>query len=168
METVGLSNFYLLKLLRGNLEVENFCDVFSSDTISKAALQWKDERRPCIIIVNTAKYSEQGEHFICILVERNLATVYDSLALRLETVCPEIIIDFKKNGKNVSFALSEPIQSETSAYCGVYCIYFTLMLSPRQFPKREGLQKFSRADKARNDEIVLHNVKTLLKNNAQN
>ena len=164
MEDVGLTNIYLNKLLRDKLAVKKFVDVFSADTIPFKLLADKQHAEK-ILIANTATLAEKGEHFICILVQQDELTIYDSLALNLQTASPEIYSACKKSGKKIAFALSRPVQAETSAFCGVYCIYFVLMLCPEQFPKRQKVKKFNKANLAKNDDIVLENVTTLINSN---
>lgn len=164
MEDVGLTNIYLIKLLRDKLAIKKFVDVFSADTIPFKLLVDRQGKEK-IFIANTATLAEKGEHFICILVQRDELTIYDSLALNLQTASPEIFSVCKKSGKKITLALSRPIQAETSAFCGVYCIYFVLMLCPEQFPNRLKLKKFNKSDLTKNDDIVLNNVTSLINSN---
>jgi len=159
---IGLTNHYLDSVLRRKLRLKDYGGTFSANRIPKSLLFGRDR---CFCIVNTSKEAEAGTHFIVLLIAARRIEIYDSLCLPLNLLFPELIRDLTASKKTVTFKFKKAVQNPLSAFCGFYCIYFCLLLSFEEFPKRSGLKKFNVVDLSNNDKILVSNIKQLIENN---
>lgn len=160
----GLSNHYLFDLLAKRLNLKSFAGVYAADTVPKSALLSK-KARSTLCIVNTAKLSEKGKHFLTLLIKANVIYIIDSLALDLSRQSPALHRRLEKTQKQIMKLIKKPIQDKQSIFCGVYCCYFCLYLSRTEFPKRQGLKKLKYKNIGKNDNRVIHNVKRIIELN---
>lgn len=164
VEVIGLTNLYISNLLKNELKVENFQDVYSADTVPKTLLHHKDQKtRTCI--VNLSKASEEGSHFVALIVGPKSVTVEDSLSLPLDICSPILYKAIKAAKKRLKYSIDYPIQRLESSFCGFYCIYFVLMNASKQFSNRNNVQPFISKPVKRNDHIVIKNILNLIKYN---
>lgn len=162
---VGLTGQYLYDALKTALKLHLFCDVYSADKIPLKTLRQKN--RPCLCIINCSVSARPGTHFITLLVRRKNILVLDSLSLDLERMAPALLNRLNKSGKKIKYAFHSPLQDLTSAFCGIYCLFFCVFLSKTQFPKgRERLGKFLHWPCSRNDNVALENFKHLVISNS--
>lgn len=159
----GLSNHYLFDLMSKTLSLDRFAGVFAADTIPKKVLTSRG--MPLLCIVNTAKLSERGRHFITLLIKKDEIIVLDSLSLDLADKSRSLERRLNRSGKHITNAFSAPMQSDSSLMCGVYCAYFCMFLRRREFPDRSSLKPLKYGQLAANDKAVVHNVSQLIKNN---
>lgn len=160
---VGLTNGYIHNVLKNELRLETFSDVYSADTLPHALLRSK---QTILCVVNTSSLNEPGTHFITILVRPKSILVLDSLSLPLREASPELHSRLRQSRKTVQHAFSQPIQSVTSAFCGIYCIYFCVYLSKKQFPLgRSPPPVFEYGEGDNNDRAALSSLLRLISAN---
>ena len=165
LATIGLTNHYLTDVLQNKLKVADFVGVFSADTVPENVLQGS---RRSICIVNTSGRLQPGTHFIVLLITRKRIELYDSLTLDLRLLFPQLMKHLTSSKKMVKFKFKRPLQNPFSAFCGFYCIYFCLLLSPKQYPDRAGQKKFRRKKLQYNNKILMSNIKKLIAANIIN
>lgn len=162
---VGLTGQYLYDTLKNDLKLELFCDVYSADKIPLKTLRQKDA--PCLCILNCSVSTRPGSHFITLLVRRKDILVLDSLSLNLEQMAPVLLKRLNKSDKKIKYAFHCPLQDLTSAFCGIYCLFFCVFLSKSEFPKgRTKIGKFLPWPCSKNDDIALESFKSLVASNA--
>ena len=163
---IGLTGTYLHKVLRKKLKLRLFEDVYSADKVPAPLLNGEGPR---LCIVNCSTALEPGSHFITLLIRSKGILVLDSLALSLSKASPTLHRHLLKSGKEIEYAFDTPLQSLTSAFCGIYCMYFCTYISESQFPKgRKHLLPFDAEAgfaSSANDRTVLHNFKMLINKN---
>lgn len=160
----GLSNHYLFDLLSKRLNIDAFAGVYAADTIPKSLLYSKGQ--PLLCIVNTAKLAEKGRHFITILIKKNGITIFDSLAFNLEKEAQTLYKIIKNCNKTIKNAFYRPLQGKDSIMCGIYCAYFCIYISKREFPQRKGMKELQYGKRKENDRNVVKNVIGLIKQNS--
>lgn len=164
VEVAGLTNLYISDLLKNNLKVKNFRDVYSADTVPKTLLHHKNEDM-LTCIVNLSKASDFGSHFVALTVGSKSITVHDSLSLPLDIISPFFYKCLSKTKKKLEYSIDFPIQQLDSSFCGFYCIYFVLMDAKKQFSNTNNIKPFIPRPVKRNDHIVIRNIINLIKNN---
>ena len=161
--TLGLSNHFLFKTLKKDLQLNLFDSVYSSDTVPIKKLAGS---KPLLCIVNCSPSNKPGTHFVCLLVRKKDILVLDSLALPLEIAAPNLLLRLQICGKKITHAFDKPLQNALSAFCGIYCMYFCLYISKRDFPRgRRHLKSMSTDREEGNDKTVLHNLLLLIRSN---
>jgi hypothetical protein len=134
-KVVGLTGTYLYEVLKKRLKVELFDDVYSADKVPLGRLSDAASRQSRVCIVNCSTSLQPGSHFVALLIQANDILVLDSLALALSKVSPVLEKRLLKSKKKISYAFDSPLQSLTSGFCGIYCMYFCLRICRLQFPK---------------------------------
>lgn len=112
-----------------------------------------------------SKVNEPGTHFITLMIEKNRIIVLDSLALRLNVFCPELLKVLLESGKDLTYAFDTPIQSPNSGHCGIYCLYFVCYVLKSKFPIRHNLTPFRNSATKMNDRIAVSNFNKLIVQN---
>lgn len=161
---IGLTNGYVYNTLKNMLGLPGFHGVYSADVIPKSF--FKKKKNYCI--VNLSGVDDPGTHFVVLYVESpKRIVIYDSLALNPDLFFPElmrVIVGERRRRRRVAFPLNRPIQDAGSAFCGYFSIYFSMLLSGA-FPDERGVKKFKKRKLSDNDDIVIHNIDRLIKNN---
>ena len=93
-----------------------FRGIFARDELSDATLTHG------FILVNTDKRKDEGTHWLLIYRNTELTIYFDSFGL------PPIYEEFYLFIDSNFFYNKQQLQNETSALCGVYCLYFALQL----------------------------------------
>jgi hypothetical protein len=170
-KVVCLTGTYLYEVLKKRLKVELFDDVYSADKVPLGHLSDAASRQSRVCIVNCSTSLQAGSHFVALLIQADDILVPDSLALALSKVSPVLEKRLLKSKKKISYAFETPLQSLTSGFCGIYCMYFCLRICQLQFPKgRRLLIPFDARNgftTDKNDKIVMHNFLLLINKNAQ-
>ena len=176
-DTLGLSNIYMERLLKDRLSVKSFLGVFSADQIPSSFLPHcnnsnsggggsssnsRNDKKTLSCIVNTAKTSEKGRHFLALLkTKENELIIMDSLCLDLSKSSPQLWLCFKSSGRKIINLYSSPIQHDKSVYCGFYAIYHILYIDSDS--DKIASPNFSHTDLKSNDTLVLKKIKKLIK-----
>jgi hypothetical protein len=138
---VGISNFYIESILN-KFHLPIWDGVLSCDQIEFTFNLLRD----FILVVNFAKSTQEGIHFVCVFQIREKLYLFDSLATP-DNLLPQPLkklMTTKRGSKILEF----PIQHLFSEYCGFYCIYCVLWLS---LPKEEQRAHFSPTTFSRQD-----------------
>jgi hypothetical protein len=86
----------------------------------KDALNDDQPENGCYII-NLADSDENGTHWVCLSIENDGCSYFDSFGFPP----PNEVIEFcKRRGDKKILINAEPIQNMASGYCGQYCINF--------------------------------------------
>ena len=162
MNKRGVSNIYLKSVLNKTLNRSAFTGVFSSNTLPIRKLNKSPD---FFIIVNLSPTDAPGTHFVCLVKRRNTNVVmyYDSLALSLEFIAPNLRSTIGKLEGKIVKMLQQPVQDVNSVFCGFFCLQFILSKSP-SFENDALLKRFSTSDLRQNDEICINNICTLIRN----
>jgi Adenovirus endoprotease len=124
----------------------SFIGIYASDE-----LNFKLNRKPACLIVNTDPSYLPGQHWICMYIDRNgRLDFFDSLGLS------SFAAHFKKfltSNSLRQFYNNNRLQSSDSYVCGVYCLYF-LYFRSRGFSMSSILKRFNVLNFAANDIIV--------------
>ena len=159
----GVSNIYLLKTLKDDLKCsDTFIGVFSADNwdIEKSL-----ERERFIAICNLSKESEIGSHFVTVVADPKQLLYIDSFALPT-TMSVALYNTLKKVKKRkIKRLLKQPIQANSSEYCGFFCMLFTCLFDVERFPNMNDLKPFNKQNLHKNDEICIINLKKLIQQN---
>lgn len=112
----GLTNFELEKLLADD---DEFVGCFSQDNLpTKLNL-------PATIIINTAKRSSKGRHWIAIRIQKNSSLYFDTFGVH--PVEDNIKTFLQRFSKKILYSVV-CIQDINSFYCGFYCFAFIKMV----------------------------------------
>ena len=112
----GLSNFELEKLLADD---DEFVGCFSQDNLpTKLHL-------PATIIINTAKRSSKGRHWIAVRIQKNSSLYFDTFGVH--PVEHNIKRFLQRFSKKILYSVV-CIQDINSFYCGFYCVAFIRMV----------------------------------------
>ena len=141
-----LYNVDINEYLKGQ-NLRYFKGVFSADNIPNFESNF-------VIICNLSNVLEVGSHFVVIARIQNDLYYLDSLAVNFINKKLKMYMDGLKNNSGCINYLTKPIQSIFSSGCGIYCIFFTLLLHASEpidalLPFKE--LKF-------NDEICIGNI----------
>lgn len=158
----GLSNGYIHDVLKHHIQLSRrFVDVYAADTINITRLRRKDK---FIFISNLAKSGETGTHFVCVVGTSDRLLYLDSFG-QSPRLSPTLYTKLKSLGRKIVLQYKSPIQSMTSDFCGMYCIYFACLHDDIRMADTQGILPFSSAQLKKNDALVMYNIKSLLKNN---
>ena len=116
-----LSNKTLIRKVKKNACAETldaFNGIYSIDALPDFV-----PHRPFLIIVNTHTHNLPGEHWICILIDKDKnAELFDSLALPVSNILIRWLnlfsIKWKKN--------SQSFQHPLSSTCGAFVLFFVI------------------------------------------
>jgi hypothetical protein len=114
-------------------------DVIPCDELN----QFKVQKYPICLIVNSDPSHKPGEHWLCIYME-NVKTpleFYDSYGLGMESFSPEFTSFANRLGKRV-VEIKTRLQALNSTTCGAYCVYILYMRLYRH-PMKCVYKKFS-------------------------
>lgn len=143
-ESKGISNIYIEEILQPFTSI--FRGVFSSDKIPNFS---KKKHFSCII--NLAKESNPGTHFVAVFYNTESIQYFDSLSLPILNIH---IMDFLKSFGNPIVTSKTPIQCIDSDFCGYYCILFTLM-AEFNTNLSSFYKMFNKSDCSENDVLVI-------------
>lgn len=148
--------YALLKLDR--VASRYFLGVFSCDKL----LNEHFPKKECFVIVNTAPSNKNGEHWILLYNKKSKTIIFDSLAKKhaYYGMCfLKAVHHFSQHTKTV-VSMKKSIQSESSVYCGLFCLYVAHQLARRKSINTI-LSKFSKNNKKDNDAKILILVQKL-------
>lgn len=115
----GISNLFIDKCLK-NISV--YKGVFSSNNIPSFLSSYSQFS----IVVNFSPRGEKGSHFISIICEKDKVIYIDSLGL--PCLVPSIKTFLSSLNRSI-FWNCRTIQSNSSNFCGFYCMFFILYYS---------------------------------------
>ena len=117
-----MNSVQIEKILKSNLQTRNiFLGVFARDELPKL------DRFPCCFVINTAKRSHPGKHWLSFYYDKNkVCNFFDSYGNEPSFFNLDKYI-YKTSKKLVSN--NKAIQSWKSENCGYYCILFIILRS---------------------------------------
>lgn len=115
---------------------------------------FKVQSYPCIIVVNTDRSYQPGEHWCLFFIEHKGDAVefYDSYGLGIRAFAREFYDFARKNARGI-YCNNIQLQNESSTVCGDYCLYFAYRRLQGKTPC-EIYDEFSVSDLKDNDAKV--------------
>ena len=101
----------------------HFIGCFSQDTLAKLELCY-----PCFLMVNTDSKGKRGSHWIAMRIDQRQLEIFDPLGFRIfnwKSVPCELLEFVHFHALNKKVLISPRIQSDSSYFCGLYCIFYT-------------------------------------------
>lgn len=161
-EENGVTNRYILHTLKNELLASKlFIGVHSSDTVNLKQIK---ERNEFIFVCNLSQSTEIGSHFVTVIGLKDELIYADSLAQPAQ-LSTQLYSTLKSTGKKISPLLRQPIQANSSQFCGIFCIYYCMFFDYKRFPIIKNQKRFLKKDLYKNDNICLHNIKSIIKAN---
>lgn len=119
-------------------------------------LFWPDFMKQSYIVVNNQPQYLKGEHWLAIFFpnkQTDPVEVFDSLGHPPDSYGKELVNFLKRERSSYSFNLN-PVQSQDSVLCGLFCVYF---ISKRCLGKtfNEIMQDFNPNDPQNNEAVIL-------------
>lgn len=142
MNTVQLLN----DLSKNKFTNKHFYGVFPSDKLPKFV------DKPCLIIVNNATSKENGEHWTCFYLSKNVSKNYYFDSLGMKPYLPAYQLFLKNNCKSYMTNIKR-LQSSFSNVCGEYCLVFLLFCS-KNVSMSTFLKQFSSKNFDQNDKKI--------------
>ena len=140
-----MNSIQIDKILKSNHQTCNiFIGVFARDELPKI------KSFPCCFILNTAKRTHQGKHWLAFYFDsKKVCNFFDSFGNNPEFFNLQNYLDLATS-KVISN--NKPIQSWKSQNCGYYCILFLILRSSGHSMKQFCNLFFDLTDK--NDEMI--------------
>ena len=143
----GLRASKIIKLLSS---LPNFIGVYAEDELKTITIS----SFPSLLICNTDTLSLPGSHWIAIGVFKNTVEIFDPGGFRLfllPRIPCHLLTFIHKLSVTRTIRISNLIQSDSSALCGFYCMFYVLARTSLSFKK---IQSFFSSRLARNDSIL--------------
>lgn len=149
-----MNTLELRQVLTGNKSTRKYFNgVYSSDNLPKTI-----RKLPALIICNTDKSSQPGEHWIAIYISKNRTSEYfDSFGFPPNNV--NFIKFLRRNSKKIKFN-NKMIQNVFSDKCGYYALTFLYFKCKNK--SMENFIKLFSNNQIRNDKLVLRLFKKYL------
>lgn len=161
-DALGVTNGYIYETLVNQIKVSAlFQDVYASDSVDVSKLKKLSE---FIFITNLSKSDAVGTHFVCVVRKENKIIYLDSFGLPAST-SPALYARLRRLGKPIHEFYNYSIQHPSSAFCGMFAIYFALMYDYRRMPNTSGMKRFSRTRLRNNEKTLMKNIVRLLNQN---
>lgn len=142
--SLGLSNIELEKLAQQVLG-KQFLGVYPCDSTPK-----NSHKKSFSVIFNLSKHDENGTHFVAILKKNNSIFYFDSFGKNCDN---EFILNFINSLSDNYYFNNFQIQTQTSIFCGIFCLGFLLSCQKLNYKPEEYLNMFY-FKKEKNDNIV--------------
>lgn len=148
MSISGLSNSYLENVCQSVLKNQKFLGVYPCDIQPSVC----DHKKAFSIIFNTGDSKTRGKHFVAIYINKKYLYYFDSFGeIPMDNNIKKFIKENQKRRKIINFNFQ--IQSDSSSFCGFYCLAFLLSKDRRKYSLFKKMM--NRKNLLKNDVVVI-------------
>lgn len=153
---LGLTNKYLEKLCKKTCG-KNFVGVYPCDIKPKIK-----RRHTFSVIFNTDPHFKEGDHFVAIFCDKRNIFYFDSYGEECNNQYIRDFVNEHKLGRHYSHN-ERTIQSDTSIFCGFFCLSF-ILAQMKNISLTRYQEIFNPTNLNINDQIVINLITSLLQN----
>ena len=128
----------------------HFIGCFAQDDLEKLKLCY-----PCFLMVNIDSRNEPGSHWLAMKLDKQKIEIFDPLGFEIfkwKSVPCSLLEFIHDHSMSKKFVISKRIQSDTSYFCGLYCIFYVFF---RNFYSFDHLCSLFSEDLTKNDQRLL-------------